>query len=152
MGIAVTEGLSNSVDIAFVIHDGTYSMDFATTTIGGESSDSSDASAASSEANSGTATPATAEERAEYFAEDIISKIKLYRENHYFKFVGAGLTTETVKMCPQLPTRLWLELDIVPLVLPPATGRHNVGTKEEPKHLSVDEQADAVVRKALGSV
>ncbi|KAL1642495.1 hypothetical protein SLS61_009646 [Didymella pomorum] len=151
IGIAVTEGLSNSIDVAFVIHDGTYSMDFATTNIGGESSDSSDASAASSEANSGTATPATAEERAEYFAGDIINKIKHYREEHYYKFVGAGLTTKTVELCPQLPTRLWLELDVVPLVLEPSSGRHNVGTKNEPKDLSVDEQADAVVRKALGS-
>lgn len=127
-------------------------MDFATITIGGESSDSSDTSAASSEATSGTATPVTVEERAEYFAEDIISKIKHYRENHCFKFVGAGLTTDTVKLCPQLPTRLWLELDIVPLVLPHATGRHNVGCIEEPRHLTIDEQADAVVRKALRSV
>jgi hypothetical protein len=126
-------------------------MDFATTTIGG-SSDSSDASAASSEANSGTATPATAEERAEYFAEDIISKIKHYRDEHFYKFVGAGLTTKAVKVCPHLPTRLWLELDVVPLVLEPTSGRHNTGTPNEPKYMMVDEEADAVVRKALGSV
>jgi hypothetical protein len=150
VGIAVTDGLSSSIDVAFVIHDGTYSIDFATTTIGGDSSSSSEDSAATSETNSGTATPATAEERAEYFAEDIINKIKHYRDEHYYKFVGAGLTTKAVQICPQLPARLWLELDIVPLVLEPSSGRHNTGTPDTPKYMLVDEEADAVVRKALG--
>ena len=125
-------------------------MDFATVSIGGDSSNSSDSSASSSEAGSGAATPATAEERADFFAEDIISKIKHYRDDHFYKFVGAGLTTKAVQTCPQLPARLWLELDIVPLVLEPSSGKHNTGTPDAPKYMLVDEEADAVVRKALG--
>lgn len=150
MGIAVTDGLNGSLEIAFVIHDGTYSIDFATTSIGGTSSNNSESSAASSDTASGTTTPATAEERADYFAEDIISKIKQYRDEHFYKFVGAGLTTKVVETCPQLPSRLWLELDIVPLVLEPSSGRHNTGNPDAPHYLLVDEEADAVVRKALG--
>lgn len=146
----MSDGLSSSIDVAFVIHDGTYTIDFATTSIGGESSNSSETSAATSEANSGTATPATTEERANFFAEDIISKIKHYRDEHYYKFVGAGLTTKAVQTCPQLPSRLWLELDIVPLVLEPSSGKHNTGTPDAPNYMLVDEEADAVVRKALG--
>lgn len=149
IGVAVAEGLSNSIDVAFVIHDGTYSIDFATVTIGGDSSSSSDASPASSENPSGTVTPAT-EERAQYFADDIITKIKQYRDKHFYKFVGAGLTTKAVQVCPQLPTRLWLELDIVPLVLEPSSGKHNTGSPRKPEYMLVDEEADAVVRKALG--
>ena len=125
-------------------------MDFATVSIGAGLSSSSEPSAATSEANSGTTTPATAEERVDYFVEEIISKIKHYRDEHFYKFVGAGLTTMAAKTCPQLPTRLWLELDIVPLVLEPNSGRHNTGTPDAPKYMVVDEEADAVVRKALG--
>ncbi|KAF1933785.1 glycosyltransferase family 4 protein [Didymella exigua CBS 183.55] len=128
IGIAVAEGLRNAMDVAFVIHDGTYSMDFETTTIGGGS----------------------AQERAEYLADDIIAKITHYRDEHFYKFVGAGLTTKAVEVCPQLPTRLWLELDIVPLVLDPSSGKDNTGTPDEPMYNLVDEEADAVVRKALG--
>lgn len=135
-----------------MIHDGTYSIDFATTSIGGVSSGSSQASDASGETGSGSTTPGTAEERAEFFAEDIISRIKQYRDEHLYKFVGAGLTTKVVQTCPQLPSRLWLELDIVPLVLEPSSGRHNTGTPDAPNYLLVDEEADAVVRKALGYV
>lgn len=150
IGIAVADGLDSSIDIAFVIHDGTYSMDFATVSIGAELSSSSEPSAATSEANSGTTTPATAEERADCFSEEIISKIKRYRDEHFYKFIGAGVTTKAAKTCPQLPTRLWLELDIVPLVLEPSSGRKNTGTPDAPKYMIVDEEADAVVRKALG--
>lgn len=150
MGIAVTDGLNNSIEAAFVIHDGTYTMDFATTSVGGDSNNSSDSSAATSENGSGASTPATAEQRADFFAEDIIGKIKRYRDEHYYKFVGAGLTTKVVKICPQLPVRLWLELDIVPLVLEPSSGKHNTGTPDAPQYMLVDEEADAVVRKALG--
>lgn len=133
-----------------MVHDGTYSIDFATTSIGGNSSNNSESSGPNSESNSGTATPSTAEERADFFAEDIITKIKHYRDEHLYKFVGAGLTTKTVQVCPQLPSRLWLELDIVPLVLEPSSGRHNTASPDAPNYILVDEEADAVVRKALG--
>ncbi|KAJ4332068.1 hypothetical protein N0V95_009748 [Ascochyta clinopodiicola] len=151
IGIAVADRLNNAVEVAFVIHDGTYSIDFATTSIGGDSSNSSDTSAATSESGSGATTPATAEQRAEFFAEDVISKIKHYRDEHYYKFVGAGLTTKAVQTCPQLPARLWLELDIVPLVLEPSSGKHNTANPDAPNYMMVDEEADAVVRKALGA-
>ena len=150
IGIAVADGLGSSIEIALVIHDGTYSIDFATISIGAESDSSSEPSAATSAANSGTTTPATAEGRANYFVEEIISKIKHYGDEHFYKFVGAGLTTKTTKTCPRLPTRLWLELDIVPLVLEPSSGRQNTGIPDAPKYMIVDEEADAVVRKALG--
>lgn len=150
IGIAVTDLLNNALDVAFVIHDGTYSIDFATISIGGDSSNSSETSAATSEAGSGATTPATAEQRADLIAEDIINKIKDYRDKHFYKFVGAGLTTKAAKTCPQLSSRLWLELDIVPMVLEPSSGRHATGTPDAPRYMLVDEEADAVVRKALG--
>lgn len=125
-------------------------MDFATVSIGVKSSSGFEPPAATFEANSGTTTPATAEGRANHLVEEIISKIKQYRDEHLYKFVGAGLTTNAAKTCPQLPTRLWLELDIVPLVLEPSSGRQDTGTPDVPKYMIVDEEADAVVRKALG--
>jgi hypothetical protein len=150
MGIAVTDLHNNALDVAFVVHDGTYSIDFATTTIGGSSTNSSDTSQPPSEHTSGATTPATAEELAEIITEDIITKIKDYRDKHLYKFVGAGITKKAVQTCPQLPSRLWLDLDIVPIVLEPSSGKHNTGSPDEPNYMLVDEEADAVVRKALG--
>jgi hypothetical protein len=49
-----------------------------------------------------------------------------------------------------LPSRLWLELDIVPLVLEPYSGTDNISTPGTPKYRLVDEEADSVVRKAIG--
>ncbi|CAG5150755.1 uncharacterized protein ALTATR162_LOCUS2764 [Alternaria atra] len=133
IGIAVADGLGSSIDIAFVIYDGTYLMDFATVSIGAESSSSSEPSAATSEANSRTTTPATAEERADNYVEEIIRRVKHYRDKHFYKFVGAGLTTKAAKT-----------------LLEPSSGSQNTGTPDAPKYMIVDKEADAVVRKALG--
>jgi hypothetical protein len=132
--------------LIFQIHDSTYSIDFAIISIGESNQNSDDSSAEDSGAN----TPSTASQRAALLADEVIARICDYRDDHLYKFVGAGLTPSVVEACPQLPSRLWLELDIVPLVLEPHSGVDNSSTPGAPKYRLVDEEADAVVRKAFG--
>ena len=79
-------------------------------------------------------------------AEHIITEVQYYEQDNFVKFIGAGLPTTLKYMSPTLCSRLWLELDIVPVVLRP---------DEEQKEKSfwdvkrVDEQADSMARKCI---
>ena len=79
-------------------------------------------------------------------AEYIIQEIQYYEQDNFVKFIGCGLPTTLKYMSPSLCSRLWLELDIIPVVLRP---------DEEAKEKSfwdvkrVDEQADSMVRKCI---
>ncbi|CAG5184120.1 uncharacterized protein ALTATR162_LOCUS10920 [Alternaria atra] len=72
---------------------------------------------------------------------------KSYQKEHLYKFVGAGLTKRATEASPQLASRLWLELDIVPLVFSP-TFDNPIVERQHGKIL-VDEEADSMARKAL---
>lgn len=157
IGIAVAEGASGTVDVGFASHDGTYSIDFAVQTLGGNGA-SAPASGIGTPGlsgaqtptgiASGTHTPLPLEERPAVLADYFVDKIRNYQQEHRYKFVGAGLTRKVVQMSPQLPARLWWELDIVPLVFdkpledPLAqVSRHGI--------MFVDEEADSMARKCL---
>lgn len=79
-------------------------------------------------------------------AEHIIREVEYYEQDNFVKFIGAGLPTTLKYMAPTLCSRLWLELDIIPVVLRP---------DEESKEKNfwdvkrVDEQADSMVRKCI---
>lgn len=157
IGIAVAEGAGGTVDVGFASHDGTYSIDFAVQTLGGNGASvpasgigTPGLSGAQTPTGiaSGTHTPLPLEERPAVLADYFVDKIRNYQQEHRYKFVGAGLTRKVVQMSPQLPARLWWELDIVPLVFdkpledPLAqTGRHGI--------MFVDEEADSMARKCL---
>ncbi|KAF2203443.1 glycosyltransferase family 4 protein [Delitschia confertaspora ATCC 74209] len=95
-------------------------------------------------------TPLPREERPAVISDYLIEGIREYRKAHLYKFLGVGLTKQTVEMCPQLPARLWWELDVVPLVFEtgfeypylPTKSRHHRG-------IMVDEEADSMARKCL---
>ena len=62
------------------------------------------------------------------------------------KFLGAGVTDTLFKeISPELPSRLWKELDVVPLVF--RVGLSYPINMEETQR--VDEQADAMARKCI---
>lgn len=79
-------------------------------------------------------------------ADYVISAIQDYEHENFAKFIGAGLPTTVKYMSPSLCSRLWLEIDIVPIVVRP---------DEEHKERSfwdikrVDEQADSMARKCI---
>ena len=84
-------------------------------------------------------------------ASHIIDEIKAYEEENFSKFIGAGLPTMLRYMSPTLCSRMWLELDIVPIVLRPD---HEKGVPAaESKSFwdikRVDEQADSMARKCI---
>jgi alpha,alpha-trehalose phosphorylase (configuration-retaining) len=132
LGIAVEENAEGQQEVGFASHDGTYSVDFAVTTLAKNQAEGSD--------------------HATQLADYLIQRIGAYREEHLYKFLGAGLSEKLVRMSPQLPARLWLELDIIPFVL-----KHDEDESEESgtlpnahTSLQVDEEADSMARKCLG--
>jgi hypothetical protein len=81
-------------------------------------------------------------------AKHLVSEIQKYREKHLCKFLGAGLTAKLVELAPELPSKLWLELDIVPFVFRKHSPSH-FAMKNRPASMSVDEEADSMARTCL---
>ena len=69
---------------------------------------------------------------------------------HLEKFVGIAMPVDLAMKCPHLCSRLWAELDIVPLVLH-GKGVHSVGwiNRELWTDKTLDEQAESVARKCI---
>jgi hypothetical protein len=135
IGIAVHEDARGNLDLGFNSHDGTYTIDFKVVRLdkktwanGNEDSDF--------------------EARAAVLSDFMVSILKKYQEEHLYKFVGAGLSKKVAEISPELPSKLWLELDAVPLVLDPvASQSHPTRTRCHP--MTVDEEADMMARKCL---
>jgi hypothetical protein len=79
-------------------------------------------------------------------AEYVIDTIQDYEHRNFSKFIGAGLPTTLKYMSPSLCSRLWLELDIVPIVMRP-DDEHKEKSFWDVKR--VDEQADSMARKCI---
>ncbi|RSL38986.1 hypothetical protein CEP53_014410 [Fusarium sp. AF-6] len=79
-------------------------------------------------------------------ADHIISEVETYEHENFVKFIGAGLPVTLKYMSPSLCSRLWLELDVVPVVLRPD---HEAKEKNFWDVKRVDEQADSMARKCI---
>lgn len=169
LGISAIEREPGVYDVGFASHDGTYSIDFASYTIGGSSNDSdnlqlpgalevlprspSPSGFDSARNSQGYFASAPASEKGSEDSEELgsrltdyfVQKILEYEEDHLYKFMGVGITEATVKLCPELPSRLWATLDTVPMVFD--TGLEKPRTKKVT--LSIDEEADSMARKCL---
>jgi glycosyltransferase involved in cell wall biosynthesis len=75
-------------------------------------------------------------------ADHVLATAQAYEKEHYCKFIGAGLTIDTMEIGPTLCSRLWLETDIIPLVFPVSAEPHD-GNEH------VDEAADSMARKCI---
>ncbi|KAH7107431.1 trehalose phosphorylase [Auriculariales sp. MPI-PUGE-AT-0066] len=96
-GLAATvlpEGAGTEIGIS--IHDGTYSTDFAQTTLRFQNADKAAINAA--------------------IEKHIVSTLKNFSTQHLCKFLGAGVATLLLEQAPSLCTTLWRDLDIVPVV------------------------------------
>jgi hypothetical protein len=80
-------------------------------------------------------------------SEFAIEEIKRYERTNFSKFIGAGMPVTLKYMAPQLCSRLWLELDIVPIVMRP--DEEHKGDKAFWDIKRVDEQADSMARKCI---
>lgn len=127
------------LQIAIAVHDGTYSMDFADYDFNTEPAVSSTDINAESTVSKDT--------DGDIVTNFIVKKLTAYREKHCYKFAGAGITPKVAELCPDLCSRLWKDLDIVTLTLD--IFRYHGSSQGEASNYVVDEQSDAVVRKAL---
>lgn len=87
--------------------------------------------------------------------QEIISQLQNYSAKYKEKLIGAGLPESFVLRCPGLCSQLWLQLDIVPLVLRHEARARTVHDRGELATFSgwerkpLDEQADSMARKCI---
>jgi len=84
---------------------------------------------------------------ADLIADYVIGEVEKYEHENFSKFIGAGLPTTVKYMSPTLCSRLWLELDIVPVVMRPDDETNKGTSFWDVKR--VDEQADSMARKCI---
>lgn len=98
--------------------------------------------------------PACADEATQF----ILSELERYSEEHMEKIVGISMTEHVAGHCPTLCSRLWAELDIVPLVMSNITLVDRVSVEQQSKEQhsqsdgwekSIDEQAESMARKGV---
>ncbi|KAJ7632483.1 trehalose phosphorylase [Roridomyces roridus] len=92
VGIAGNAVDTSKFEIAFAVHDSVYATDYMSSTI------------------------SLTKNRASDIEAFIVETIRNFSQQHLCKFLGAGVTLGLLKECPNLATRLWLDLDIVPIV------------------------------------
>lgn len=144
LGIAIDRKGDSEVEIGFACHDGTYNIDFAVHTLGADGTQATDGN------DHGAEMPKDGEGQGHAVADYLVEAIKDYESKMSYKFVGAGLSKELVHMSPEIPSRLWIELDIVPIVVKEAEGGSLASVKKSQGVLGVDEMAESMARKCLG--
>ncbi|KZT44118.1 trehalose phosphorylase [Sistotremastrum suecicum HHB10207 ss-3] len=85
----------NGIDVGISISDATYSVDYASHVV-----------------PKGANPQATAKN----LEDHILGVLRTFSHEHVCKFLGVGVTVLLLKEVPNLCTRLWLDLDIVPIV------------------------------------
>ncbi|KAK1232277.1 hypothetical protein PQX77_004651 [Marasmius sp. AFHP31] len=96
-GIAGTPINNNKeFEIAISIHDSVYSTDYSSTVI--------------------PFTPGNLEKTGKDLENKVLEILRKFSLDHLCKFLGAGITLSLLKEAPNLTTRLWLDMDIVPIV------------------------------------
>ncbi|KAG6831184.1 hypothetical protein H0H92_012324 [Tricholoma furcatifolium] len=83
-------------EVALSIHDSVYNTDYASAVV--------------------PYTAGETEKNAIAIRKHILKALRDFSSEHLCKFLGAGVTLSLLKECPNLCTRLWLDMDIVPIV------------------------------------
>jgi alpha,alpha-trehalose phosphorylase (configuration-retaining) len=83
------------------------------------------------------------------FTEFVLGKVRSYQEKHRQKFVGLAISSELCDRCPALCSRLWAELDIIPIVLRSSEEKVSLGLYGEDLYKSLDEHAESIARKCI---
>ncbi|KAI2622270.1 glycosyltransferase family 4 protein [Xylaria nigripes] len=82
----------------------------------------------------------------DHIAEFVMEAAREYEYDNNVKFVGAAMPRRLVEISPQLCSRLWLDLDVVPIVIPFSTEKARFWMNS-----NVDEQADSMARKCASA-
>ncbi|KAI5291603.1 hypothetical protein KEM54_003048 [Ascosphaera aggregata] len=125
-GISIAIGQDGDLVVAFGVRDATYFLDFALRRY-----------------------PASDEPAS--IANAIVSLILRYEVDHCEKFLGVTVPEALAKRLPQLCSRFWKELDIVPLVVKGYEGVHNAYWDREKgvANRTIDELADSMSRRCI---
>jgi hypothetical protein len=126
---AVFNDTESSVAIAIAIRDPVYLLDYSVSTL--HLSDD------------------TSSER-DVVAEHVIHEMERYAHENLSKFVGIGVPSMLTGKSPKLCSRLWLDLDVVPISI--TTEQEVNGVINDTRHWDkkcVDEQADSMARKCM---
>lgn len=121
-----------AITFGFSIHDGYFSTDFALM-------------------DKQVRSDRNPSEYPDIITEYILGEIKAYSTDHLFKFSALGFRQSVMKFCPQLCSRLWSELDILPFVFPNSvmSGSEDRNERSTAVQLSCDEIADSLARKLI---
>nr|O75003.1 RecName: Full=Trehalose phosphorylase; AltName: Full=Trehalose synthase; Short=TSase; Flags: Precursor [Grifola frondosa]BAA31349.1 trehalose synthase [Grifola frondosa]BAA31350.1 trehalose synthase [Grifola frondosa] len=83
-------------EVAISIHDSVYNTDFASSVV--------------------PYSPNEPEAQAGIIEKHVLETLRKFSTEHMCKFLGAGVTVILLREAPNLCTRLWLDMDIVPIV------------------------------------
>jgi hypothetical protein len=134
LGISAAFSNDQTALVALAINDGIYLTDFSVKHL-----DLSDGEATGRDV----------------IADYVLKEVEDYEHKHFAKFIGAGLSATLRRVSETLCSRLWLDLDIVPITV--LAEREDEDEDEEDRKgetnfwsvKRVDEQADSMVRKCI---
>lgn len=159
LGLAATVSTTGEIIVALSPSDGTYNIDFAMCTLDSQGNEIPSENRSKSNPEDGDTnrvasgavnTPVLSEEASRKLIGYFVNKIRQYSQSVCCKFVGVGITLRLAQLCPQLPAKLWLELDIVPLVIEQHfEWSESRSVRNRHRELNVDEEADSMARKCL---
>ncbi|KAK5727146.1 hypothetical protein LTR15_003039 [Elasticomyces elasticus] len=133
LGIAAQEA-DGEIHVGFACHDGTYTIDFAVHKLNTDDQD----------VETPKGQPTGVWNHSVAVADYLVRSIRAYSEKNHYKFLGAGISQEIIRLSPQVAARIWTELDIVPIAI-----REGESGRMVKSVVSVDELADSMARKAL---
>ncbi|ODM19346.1 hypothetical protein SI65_05964 [Aspergillus cristatus] len=85
----------------------------------------------------------------------VLSRLRRFTDEHSDKFMGLAMPQRVAKLCPELCSRLWTELDVIPIVLPEDRRLiEQQSQRDLPTGVNVDsreigEQAESMGRKCV---
>ena len=132
-GLAIERENDRCLKIGIAIHDGTYGVDFAVHRVSLEEEEESRKNGDS-----------------DWVADHVIEVLSNYRREHMCKILGAGVIPDLHGQSPMLCSRLWSELDIVPIVVTSNPILRSEKGQSIPQR--VDEIADSAARKCVAWV
>lgn len=127
MGVSAVKNDDGSFTVALAAHDQTYLVDFWEEHV----------------------QPDPADPKRDVVADCVIRHVLKYEQENFSKLIGSGLPTALTELSPTLCSRLWLEVDIIPIVIEPSVHVHrnrSIGRWDDKR---VDEQADSMARKCI---
>ncbi|KAK4556788.1 hypothetical protein LTR86_006359 [Recurvomyces mirabilis] len=140
LGVALESG-DRFVKLGFACHDGTYTIDFAVHQLDLQRQilEPGQIDGRAVKDQDGSKKGASLA-----ICDYLIKSVREYQENNHYKFLGVGIAQEVVDLSSQVPSMIWSELDIVPIIVP----RLSRSTTPD-VNKGVDELADSMARKCL---